>query len=122
MARPKEIWKDILGFEGSYQVSNLGRVRSVRRTTLVCNVRRNNNIRRDESWVRKSRIIQPVCCGKMRNFEYVHLYKDGKRFNKSVKRLVAEAFLDTYFSELPTANIRLKDKSKGCNASNLYIV
>ena len=27
----EEIWKDILGYEGFYQVSNLGRVRSVDR-------------------------------------------------------------------------------------------
>ncbi|MDR2271351.1 MAG: hypothetical protein LBF27_10655 [Sphingobacterium sp.] len=27
-----EVWKDIVGFEGSYQVSNLGRVRSLDRT------------------------------------------------------------------------------------------
>lgn len=29
-----EIWKDIKGFEGKYQVSNLGRVRSLDRTTI----------------------------------------------------------------------------------------
>ena len=28
----KEIWKDIKGFEGQYQVSNLGRVKSLERT------------------------------------------------------------------------------------------
>lgn len=30
----EEIWKDIQGFEGKYQVSNLGRVRSLDRTTI----------------------------------------------------------------------------------------
>lgn len=28
---PKEIWKDIQGYEGLYQVSNLGRVKSLPR-------------------------------------------------------------------------------------------
>ena len=27
----KEIWKDIVGYEGLYQVSNLGRVKSLKR-------------------------------------------------------------------------------------------
>lgn len=30
----EEIWKDIVGFENIYQVSNLGRVRSLKRTVL----------------------------------------------------------------------------------------
>ena len=30
----EEIWKDILGYEGIYQVSNLGRIRSVDRVVL----------------------------------------------------------------------------------------
>jgi hypothetical protein len=29
-----ETWKDILGYEGSYQVSDLGRVKSLSRTVL----------------------------------------------------------------------------------------
>ena len=31
MNQSEEIWKDILGYEGLYQVSTLGRVRSVDR-------------------------------------------------------------------------------------------
>ena len=34
----EEIWKDIKGYEGLYQVSNLGRVKSFKKTTI-----RNNN-------------------------------------------------------------------------------
>ncbi len=33
----KEIWKDVKGFEGSYQVSNLGRIRSIDRTITHIN-------------------------------------------------------------------------------------
>ena len=33
----KEIWKDIKGYEGQYQVSNLGRVKSLPRTTPYIN-------------------------------------------------------------------------------------
>ena len=29
----QEIWKDVVGFEGYYQVSNLGRVKSLKRVT-----------------------------------------------------------------------------------------
>ena len=34
----EEIWKDIKGYEGLYQVSNLGRVKSIKKTII-----RNNN-------------------------------------------------------------------------------
>ena len=33
----KEIWKDIPEFEGLYQVSNLGRVKSLERTIITSN-------------------------------------------------------------------------------------
>ena len=32
---PKEKWKDIVGFEGIYQISNYGRVKSLPRETLM---------------------------------------------------------------------------------------
>ena len=34
MATKNEIWKDVKGFEGRYQVSNMGRVRSIERTCV----------------------------------------------------------------------------------------
>ena len=33
----EEIWKDVFGFEGSYEVSNLGRIRSIARQTHINN-------------------------------------------------------------------------------------
>jgi len=34
METKTEIWKDIEGYEGKYEVSNLGRVRSISRNTI----------------------------------------------------------------------------------------
>ena len=33
----QEIWKDIQGYEGLYQISNLGRVKSLKRTIITNN-------------------------------------------------------------------------------------
>ena len=36
----KEKWKDIKGYEGLYQVSNLGNIKSLNRTTNIPNAKR----------------------------------------------------------------------------------
>ena len=71
----KEIWKDIEGFEGLYQVSSYGRVKSL-------------NYRR----TCKEGILKPL---KDRG-EYLHvnLCKDGKMKHYPVHRLVATAFVE----------------------------
>ena len=73
-----EIWKDIPDYEGYYQVSNLGNVRSV---LFV------NNI------VTKPRIKNLSIYTSTRNRCHVSLYKGTKRKNCAVHRLVAKAFL-----------------------------
>lgn len=74
----KEIWKDIPGYEGLYQVSNLGRVKSLRFRNNVCDKE-------------KERIM--TLNKKDNEYLYVSLSKNGIRSNKYVHRLVATCFI-----------------------------
>lgn len=69
----KEIWKDINGYEGLYQVSNLGRVKSL------------PNGRHKEAIILK----QAICSG----YYCVRLFKNGQGKSYRVNRLVALAFI-----------------------------
>lgn len=74
-----EIWKDIAGFEGLYQVSNLGNVRSLDRVDG-----RGRNIK---GFLRRQVLNK-------NGYLYVNLSKHGKPNNYSVHRLVATAFVN----------------------------
>ena len=82
----EEIWKDIKGYEGVYQVSNLGRVRS-----LDFEKHFNPINRKPYTKILKGRVLKPY----LRNdgFMTVLLYKDGGFKRKTVHVLVANAFL-----------------------------
>lgn len=67
-----EKWKDIQGYENLYQVSNLGRVKSLH-------------------WGR-SKILSPRNYG--RGYQHVWLSKNSKRTSPAIHRLVANAFID----------------------------
>lgn len=79
----KEVWKDIEGYEGKYQVSNLGRVRSLDRYPLFKDGRKR---------LLKGQVLKPV---KDHNGRlYVKLSNnENVRRNKSISRMVATAFL-----------------------------
>ena len=78
-----EEWRDIKGFEGYYQISNMGRVKILKRT--VWNSGRGYYVTVPEK-IRKA---------KKNNGGYllVQLSKDGKRKYCLMHRLVAQAFL-----------------------------
>ena len=76
-----EIWKDIEGYEGLYQVSNQGRVKSLERK-----VDNGHCIR-----TVPERILKPNKTKK--GYQLVNLWKEGKIKRMSVHRLVAKAFL-----------------------------
>ena len=85
----QEIWKDVKGYEGLYQVSNLGRVKSVERQ--VCNHKSGS------TRLIKERIITPTDNGS--GYKIVGLHAKRSRINKYVHRLVAEHFLDNPFGK-----------------------
>jgi len=77
-----EIWKTIIGFE-DYQVSNLGRVKSLQRIKLRIN-KTNLPIR--------ERILKQHLVGK--GYFAVNLYKDNKLKKRYVHQLVSICFLN----------------------------
>ena len=78
----KEIWKDIKGYEGLYQVSNLGRVKSLERT-VIDKIGHKHPI--------KERILKPRTDG--RGYLIVDLRNGSEKGkNYKVHRLVCEAF------------------------------
>ena len=76
-----EVWRDVKGYEGLYQVSSDGRVKSLERTYI-------DKIGR-ERYV-KERILKPVI--DRYGYLLVSLYAGGKQKNHTVHRLVCEAF------------------------------
>ena len=81
-----EEWRDIKGYEGLYQVSNYGRVKSLERI-LRCNLKY-NKFRKKKATIKVIRYDKDGYCKVM-------LCKDGIKNGKgkSVHRLVAEAFI-----------------------------
>lgn len=74
----EEIWKPIEGYEGFYEVSNLGRVRSLW-------------FRNNHSLVKRNKIMSATDNG--HGYLIVGLNKEAKRKNYYVHRLVAKAFI-----------------------------
>ena len=83
----EEIWKDIEGFEGLYQVSNLGRVRSLGRDLV-----RKSRYGTMAPYHINGRVLKPL--HSQGDYCYVHLFdKNGTSTNHKVHRLVAKAFV-----------------------------
>lgn len=87
-----EFWKDIKGYEGLYQVSNIGQVKSLRR----------------------NKILKPAPDDK--GYLTVGLHKNKKQKTFRIHRLVAEAFLPNE-EELPEVDHINRDRADNrvCN-------
>lgn len=88
-----EEWRAVPGYEGLYEVSNIGNVRNVRRNTLLRLQKTNNGYIR------------------------VHLCKNGISTGFQVHRLVAQAFIPNP-QDLPQVNHKDEDKTNN-NVDNL---
>lgn len=84
-----EIYKDIDGYKGEYQISNFGNVYSLKRKKKMSNCISNNG------------------------YLQVNLTHNGKSKSYKVHRLVATAFLDNPFN-LPEVNHKDENKMNNC--------
>ena len=84
-----EIWKDIEGYDGIYQVSNLGNVRSVERIVNTPVPKSDEMFKRRVPGV----LLNPTR-NKQSGYMIVTLYKGSKNCKHSVHRLVANAFIE----------------------------
>jgi len=80
----EEIWKDILGYEGKYQVSNMGRVKSLSREI------HSNNQNGEFTWISKERILQP---GKHDEGYHLSVVLHNPKRTQMVHQLVMLAFV-----------------------------
>lgn len=85
MSGAPEEWRDVVGYEGIYEVSSLGRVRTHKDKTT------SNKRYKVRRW--KQRFLSQKV-GKKDNMHRVHLWKGGKDKTFLVHRLVAFAFLE----------------------------
>ena len=80
-----EIWKDIEGYEGYYQISNYGRVKSKERVSPCCY---------GKTRLLKEKIIAP---SKDKNGYFrIMLCKDSNKKRYYIHELVAQAFISEY--------------------------
>ena len=98
----EEIWRPIEGYEGLYEVSSYGRVRSLDRYD-------------NRNCFRKGKVLS-LLKGEY-GYIQVSLYYNRKMYKKYVHRLVAEAFLPNP-DNLPEVNHKDEDKTNN-NVDNL---
>lgn len=77
-----EVWKDIPGFEGLYQASNKGQIKSLPRTIERCD---------GIVYRHKGRVLEQ--CISKRGYPHVVLRRAGKDVSREVHTLIAAAFL-----------------------------
>ena len=110
---PGEKWKDIVDFEGLYQISNYGRIKSLKREGFRVDGWRYSSAEK----IRKTRLS--VTTNKMLNQPIyslnITLNKEGEKYSFSVSRLVYYTFIQKFDLEDLSIWITFKDQD-GRNA------
>ncbi len=88
---PNEIWRDVVGYEGLYMVSNMGRV-------LRC--------------LKNGKKLLKRCIDK-KGYAYVHLSKNGVVKHRKVSILVAKAFIPNPKNK-PVVHHRDRNRANDC--------
>jgi hypothetical protein len=84
-----EVYKDIKGYEGLYQISNLGNVKSIKSKKIL------------------------VQSSSSSGYKFINLRKNSKGKNFRVHRLVAETFIPNY-NNLPYVNHKDENPKNNC--------
>lgn len=77
-----EVWKDVVGYEGSYEVSSLGNIKSLSRILYM---------RGKHPYISNEKILKPK--KEAGGYVNVRLYLNSKYKIRKIHQLVAEAFL-----------------------------
>ena len=97
----EEVWRDVKGYKGLYQVSNMGRVKSLERKDRF-------------GRVIKERILEPAVTHN--GYLRVGLHVDGKRKMLRVHRLVCEAFRENPDNKSEVNHVNEdKTDNRACN-------
>lgn len=99
----QEVWKDIVGYEGYYQVSNLGRVKSLRLKVY-------SHAQKRAIPVMREKILKQF--PNTKKYLNVDLRRNGTRNTQAVHRLVAKAFIS---NENDYPQVNHKDENKQNN-------
>lgn len=103
-----EVWKDIKGYEGEYQISNRGRIKSLPKEKLHDSIS-------GTKYTTKEKIMKPA--DNCRGYMCTMIGRNEKSRTVSIHRLVAEAFIPNP-DNLPEVNHIDGDK-KNNNVENL---
>lgn len=102
----QEIWKDIKGYEGCYQISNTGKVKSLARMRLS----KGGSLAPVKERILKLKTSKG-------GYLVVHLRNEDKQSHPSIHRLVAEAFIPNPDNK-PTVN-HIDGNKQNNNVENL---
>lgn len=107
----KEIWKDVIGYEDLYQVSNLGRIRSKDRLIEVDDYLNAHAYCSGFSYIRPGKIMKTGT--NVFGYSVVNLRKNKKSKGHMLHRLIAEAFIQNNHN-LPFVNHKDENKLNNC--------
>lgn len=101
-----EVWKDIKGYESLYQISNMGRVKSIER------VQPHNHSKNGYKRI----VVKILKQSLRRGYLKVNLYRNKKRKDVTVHRVVAEMFISNLENKPTVDHIStIKTDNRVCN-------